>query len=470
MAIWSGVYESLTSGNLGLPPKNPVGAILAVGPCSGDDENTVYLYGKADVKAIRGELGYGDLPDRLHDYFSLGGQKCRAIVVPAEKDVAGSIGAVTHAGTGTAVGAAAGTPTGTFQVRIQIVAGGAPEEATFKYSYDNGESWSSAITTPALDAAYTLGVTGATITFSDAYEGEGSFVAGDTYAFETVGPACSLEAILAALDAGVATKLPFEYACVMTPTGDATWDGLEAWADDLFDAHQSVRVLTEAPPPAEEDESYTTTALGYMDAYGKGDRVSICIGRGPILDLYGKRMRRGISGLVAGLIAASEVHKSIGRTAYCQMKPLQDETDLGSDGNRQALDTARFLVPRQYEGLSGWYVNNGNIACQDISDFDTIEKARVMDNAIRAVRLTALKYVHEDVNVVDGAIDEAGIAMIEGACQGTLDGLKTTFVSGTITVPAGQDPIATESLAATIAIVPKRYAKAINLTFGLARE
>lgn len=93
----------------------------------------------------------------------------------------------------------------------------------------------------------------------------------------------------------------------------------------------------------------------------------------------------------------------------------------------------------------------------------------IIDNAIRVVRLEALKHVHSEVNVVDGVADETGLRKIEGGCQGALNGIKSTFSSARIEIPEGQDVLATEEIDANIKIVPKGTAKVINLTFGLVK-
>jgi hypothetical protein len=135
----------------------------------------------------------------------------------------------------------------------------------------------------------------------------------------------------------------------------------------------------------------------------------------------------------------------------------------------KTLDEARYVVARRYVGLVGFYVNNGNIASESISDYQAIEVGRVMDNVIRNLRVTALGYVHSEVLVVNGVADPSGLKALEGACQGTLRNLAATFSSARIEIPAGQDVIATSQIDATITVVPLGYAKKINLTFGLAK-
>jgi hypothetical protein len=65
-------------------------------------------------------------------------------------DAAGSsMGAVTSTGTTPPVVTLTGTPTGPWKVKIDMIAGGAVGAATFKFSTDNGGTWSATLTTAA---------------------------------------------------------------------------------------------------------------------------------------------------------------------------------------------------------------------------------------------------------------------------------------------------------------------------------
>lgn len=464
MPLWAGVYEAIANGNLGLLPTSAVGTIIAVGPCSGGLDNTPYYYDKSSAAALRDELGGGDLVDRLLDFFALSGNQAKAIVVPAQKDIAGQINEAEQAYSSPDA-TFGGSPTGAYQIDIEIVTGGAHETATFRYSIDGGDNWSGVIATPAQGVPYSLSPTGVTVSF-----GAGTFVAEETYAVDTISPSCSLSSLLAALNVAKELSLPFEYACVFTPTSAASWNGLGTWGDDLFAAHRSCRVLTEAPLPTDGETAaeYVTRLVELQKNFGH-DRVSVTAATAEIQDLQAYSLERGISGLVAGLIAASPVQRSIGSTRYCKMTPILRLALELEEAHLKTLNEARYIVPRQYVGLSGWYVNDGNVMADATSDFRTVENCRVMDNAIRNVRATALKHVHSEVDIVEGVADPAGQKHIEGDCQSTLNTLRATFSSARIEIPEGQDILVTSQLDANISIVPKGYNKKINLNFALVK-
>jgi hypothetical protein len=94
------------------------------------------------------------------------------LVVSDRAPLTGSVmGSVTSSGTSPPVATLAGTPLGAFKLLLDCVIGGAHATATFRFSVDNGSTWSDPITTlaattathlidPAVDS--TIGVNGKT--------------------------------------------------------------------------------------------------------------------------------------------------------------------------------------------------------------------------------------------------------------------------------------------------------------------
>jgi hypothetical protein len=89
-----------------------------------------------------------------------------------------SMGAVTSSGTSPPVATLAGTPTGAWNLVIELVAGTAHESATIRFSTDGGQTWSANLTTLAAAAPLSLidtaadslvgnnGTTGLTVAFA----------------------------------------------------------------------------------------------------------------------------------------------------------------------------------------------------------------------------------------------------------------------------------------------------------------
>lgn len=478
---WSGVNESISDGNLQSKPKNAVGSFKAVGPCSLGTPGKVYYLGpNSDVRAV---LGYGALAEAARDYFLVGGRYLAA--VPSEADVAGSVEWMAAYDNASADFNVAGSPTADWDCVVEIVKGGDFNVATARVSRDGGATWYGPFSITFGDTESIpieiLG-TGLSVTWTNSGNVGDFFHAGDSWTVEAVGPSSTITALVAALNVDV--KVPFEYALVAAPGDETDWAAYDTWARErLSQFHAPCRVITRARTPVFADDevlidengepifqdAYVTNLLGESETYAS-EYVSVTASFAKITDKSGVTDIRSAVGLVAGLISAGPVQESVGRTTTKRISVVS-EVYPSDEVQQQTLDTGRFVVLRRHVGLEGVYVNNGNTLAASISDFKTIERCRVMDEAIRRLRVTALKFVHSDVNVVDGVADPGGLAHMESECQLTIDLMRGegAFSKGTITIPKDQDILTNESIDATISIVPKGYMKAINLTFQLAR-
>lgn len=95
------------------------------------------------------------------------------------------VGFVRHSGTGTGAVVAFGTAEGDYSVIVEITTGGEPGEAAYRYSLDDGNTWSDAATVPTATVA--LPGTGAAVSFVSSTIGN-SFVAGDRFSFLVATP------------------------------------------------------------------------------------------------------------------------------------------------------------------------------------------------------------------------------------------------------------------------------------------
>lgn len=473
---WGGVYETIGNGNLGGKPVNAIGALVFVGPCSLGEKNTpYYLTRDSDIAAL---LGQGDLPDRLRDFFAVGGRY--AIAVPSNADVAGTFGAVDDGSSGSAD---MNTPTGSvnaaYDMVVEILTGGNFNEATFRYSPDGGDNWYGPYTipeqtTPPNSDPFVVPGTGISLTWNDAGAGSGSFVEGDYWQFATVAPTSSISALMEAH--GVPLDVPFEGRVTATPTGAAAWASLNTVCMADYQGHKPTFMICEAPLPsdaelADDDPegAYTTARLALTSGLDL-TFLMIAAGWAEVADKLGQSRRRGVSGIAAGLLSASPVQRSLGNTQYCKVSNVLRVFPAG-EAAQIALDEGRFTVLRRHVGLDGFYFNNGNMIASATSDYLSIERLRMILEVIRQVRVTALGFVHSDILVQDGVASKEGLKHLEGGCNQTLGRLQARgdFSSGRIEIPEGQDVLATESISANINITPKGQMKKIELTFQLVR-
>jgi hypothetical protein len=119
---------------------------------------------------------------------------------------------VTHVGAGAGVMTVheSSAPLGVYDVRVQVVASGAPGAATVQWTINAGVTWAGPVVAPAGGAPLVLGATGLAVAF------DGALVAGDLYTFAAVR---ALERHLAAANARMAARLRRRY-----PGGLPSWD------------------------------------------------------------------------------------------------------------------------------------------------------------------------------------------------------------------------------------------------------
>jgi phage gp36-like protein len=154
------------------------------------------------------------------DFYALG------LHPDAVADAQAMVSRVSHVGSnaGSVVVAEGSAPLGTYDVRLQVVASGAPGTATVRWSLDKGVTWSATVTAPAASAPLVIGATGMAVVFA------GALVAGDLYSFVA---ARALERHLSAANAKVRSYLRRRFK-----TDLASWD------DSLIAAAVSIAALS----------------------------------------------------------------------------------------------------------------------------------------------------------------------------------------------------------------------------------
>jgi hypothetical protein len=113
------------------------------------------------------------------------------------------------------------------------------------------------------------------------------------------------------------------------------------------------------------------------------------------------------------------------------------------------------VTVRKITGLKGIYITSGQIMSEEGSDFDLVERRRVMDKACRLVRAAQLPSLNDSVRVGRDGSPE-GLKMLIAKSQSPLEIMKTDqeISDGYVTVPEGQNILSTKKLRFKIRIVP----------------
>jgi hypothetical protein len=458
------VTVTVKDGGLGLLAASSSGLQAKVGVSSVGTVNEIVSI--ADPGKIAELVGTGPLADALYDSFAAGARTIYA--VRAAGDVAGTVGEVTATKTGTGNIAVTGTPLDTYELSVEIVDSGAKNVATFQYSLDGGDTYSSKITVPT---ALTYGIpsTGLTLTFTEAeVTPENSFKAGDKYTCNTVAPQASVSSINAAIDALLNSNYLYEFIHVAGPSDNSVWAALATKAGTAENQYRYIHFLAEArgPSAAETVDQWVTALLAQKSSFSSS-RVSICVGRFEVSDMgTGRIVDRNGAGIYAGRVSSIAVQISPGKVMDGPLPSVVSLNPAGiNEGHIQTLDEAGFITFRQYVGLSGFYITNGRIAAETTSDFKYVELRRPMDEACTLVRAAALRFEHAEI---DPTNTEKSFSALEAQLTAPLDTMVGAgeIAQGRVSIPRDQDVLATSKIRIKVRMVPMAIMRWIELEIG----
>ncbi|MFN7135503.1 MAG: DUF2586 family protein, partial [Myxococcales bacterium] len=136
-----------------------------------------------------------------------------------------------------------------------------------------------------------------------------------------------------------------------------------------------------------------------------------------------------------------------------------------------ALDAARFCTLRTIVGRQGFYVTNGRLMAPSGSDYRFIHLRRVMDRACQVTHNGLLQFLNESVRVdaETGFIDDRDARAIEAYIEGQLNAALTApghASSVEVLVKRDENILSTQTLTATVRVVPLGYAKSIQADVG----
>ena len=207
----------------------------------------------------------------------------------------------------------------------------------------------------------------------------------------------------------------------------------------------------------------TATALPRTLA-SNAPNVSIVIGQDKaVYDTTTDAVQKGIIGTVIGLISRSAVNESIAWVA-------KNETglSLAAFGNGALyrdtdtavlaeLDTARYIYLRTYAGLSGVYLNDSHNLANATGDYNSIERERTMDKAVRGIRTYLLPELGRPVHFnTDGTLRADTIKHLQTVAGKQLEDMeKDGEIDGwTVEIDASQNVLSTSQVVIYVKALP----------------
>jgi|GEM_PF-2434410 hypothetical protein len=402
------VTVNLVDGGLGNNPQGADGIHLKVGVAEGGAANALHEIGSyLEAKEI---LVSGPLLEAIQTYYAEFSKEKNQIppkmyVVRPENDLAGSIQAVVHTGTGEATFATSGAPTATRTFIVEILKDGAPETATYRKSSDGGKSWSDEIVTPASGVAINMGG-GCSIAFTAAATPADTFKAGDTYTFSSEGPTASVNSLVTAINTAK-QEYNIRRVHVIGETQKPFWVTCGGIADDWEELYKHF-VDFHLEAVSRDEETVAEWAMARINEarsfYHKRVHVSV-------LQVYSSTHKKYIplGWVAAAKIAAARVHESPGfvdKFAFLTVTEIKDFAELSNRDTGDAwldlLDNARYTVATRYADYPGFYISHVPLFCSADSDYTRLQYLRPADKIRRLVRNKIMKFLESPAHAEAG--------------------------------------------------------------------
>lgn len=392
---------------------------------------------------------------------------------------------------GSCTAAVTGTPADAYDVRLEILRGGATLAAgtsTYRLSLDGGDTWGPETALPVSGSIVPAG-TGLTIAFT--YSSGTAFVVGDKVSFETSAPTYNAGAMADAyttLDEG---DDEFEAILWLGSFTASLCTSLEALcaASEAQLRYRWCIVGTRDRTPEESTAAWELSVKADFAAW-EGLHLVVCAGHCEVLAPNTQRYNRRSSALVVAARAASVPLSE--DLAWVERGRLPGITAIYYDGavnpamNDAGFTTLRF---RKTRTIRGYFVVNPHTGAGATSDFKLLQYLRVWNEAARVLVDAMTPHSSRRLRTVPkplpsppplvyqgctaGAIDEREARVIEA---GVDEKLRVALMQGpvahvtgvTATIDRTVDVVATRNFVVSLSLGPVGYAKNISASIGFA--
>ena len=406
-----------------------------------------------DPDQVEKAIGDGPLRDLLVSALSIARTSVSVIVL--EGTIPGTVSAVEPGGENKGEGTVtvSGKPRNDYGITVKIEAGGGLNEAAFRLEIDGLPG--KLITVPDGEAKYEIPGTGLTIQFDP---GVGVFAEGDTFSFSTTAPSATNGEVLEAVSAIFDAKLSIELIAVAGVSAAPLWAACATKADGAAEMYQYIFFVFQGRyfKKGETTDAWVNALCGAERGSTAHPRIQVCAGYIEEADPNGQVDIRGMIGTYCGTVASRRVQdgpdavKFGGISAATAIKP----DDL-NDGHIEKLKDAGYVTVRKYVGRKGIYVTSGQMMSEEGSDYDVVERRRVMDKACRNLYIAQLPAVNDTVKIGKDGSPE-GLEMFIALSENPLDlmVLNQEISSGYVFIPPGQNILSDKTLRTKVRIVP----------------
>jgi len=401
---------------------------------------------------VEKKIGDGPLRDLLVSALSI--SKTKVSVIALEGTIPGTVSAVKpgaeNKGAGTVT--VSGRPRNEYKITVAIESDGGLNEAAFRLTIDGLPG--KLITVPDGDAKYEIPGTGLTLQFSP---GTG-FKEGDIFSFTATEPSATNGEVLAAIEKIFEAKLAIEFIAIAGVSAAPMWAALATKAIGAAEIYQYLFFVAQARylKAGEGLDAWANALCGVERGTVGSTRLQVCASWIEEADANGQIDVRGLIGTYCGTLAARKVQDGPDAVKFGGIAAATALMPEGiNDGHIENLKNAGYVTVRKYVGRKGIYITSGQMMSEEGSDYDLVERRRVMDKACRNLYVAQLPAVNDTVSVGKDGSPE-GIDMFVAKSQAPLDIMKTNreISDGYVIVPPGQNILADKKLRTKVRIVP----------------
>ena len=365
------------------------------------------------------------------------------------------------------------SPVDAYDVLLTITTAASGRAAMqFTYSLDGGAVTSSPISGAA---TYVIPGTGIVLAFTDA-----AYVANDTFEALCTPPATNSTQIGLAITALQASSLQYEGIHVVgTPTSAADAASLASSIDTklvgLATAQKFRFGIMECPGATDTVNTDAVVAAAFLNFASVKGRLFVGLDWCDLVSpLTGLTLQRSVAWVLSPRLASSKLSESPGKVNLGNLPNVRNI--YRDEAATPGMADARFVCMRTREGKVGfWFERHPSMASLG-SDYSRIPNVRVVH---RAATIALAAYTDEvggdfRADKKTGFIDERDAQSIDNSVTGQLKAqltgernTKTDECSDIKAQVGRQDNLSsTETMTATIFVLPKDYVNYISATIG----
>jgi len=445
-----GIKNDILDGAMGVQGAQADGCFAAIGVA---EKHGPEILTFTDPDQVEKKIGDGPLRDLLVSALSI--SKTKVSVIALEGTIPGTVSAVRpgadNKGTGTIT--VSGSPRNEYDVAVAMETDGGLNEAAFRITIDGLPG--KLITVPDGDGRYAIPGTGLTLQFNPGGTG---FKEGDAFSFTATAPGATNGEVLAAIDKIFEAKLAIEFIAIAGVSAAPLWAALATKANLAAEIYQYLFFVAQARylKAGEDLDAWANALCGVERGTVGSTRLQVCAAYIEEADSNGQIDVRGLIGTYCGTLAARKVQDGPDAVKFGGIAAATALMPEGiNDGHIENLKNAGYVTARKYVGRKGIYITSGQMMCEEGSDYDLVERRRVMDKACRNLYVAQLPAVNDTVSIGKDGSPE-GIEMFVAKSQSPLDIMKTNreISDGYVIVPPGQNILADKKLRTKVRIVP----------------